>query len=146
MARKSALVLSDDPIDQAHAAWLKADEELDKAWDDLGKLWSDKTADNLRKGVTREDYKKQLRVVDERMSAMFGWLDRWRYLVLHKDDVVNVPEVEVRAVVIDSLKDKLDGLSFNVNSGVLGTNIAKAIRLQTREESAGDPPFCQDCK
>lgn len=80
------------------------------------------------------------------VSATFGAFDAYTYAVAHKDDKIDAAQAEVRAIVIESLADKLDGLTFNVNSGVLGSNIAKAIRNLVSEESSGDAPYCQDCE
>lgn len=79
------------------------------------------------------------------MSACFGALDAYTYAVKHLHDKKAIPESEIRAVVIDSLSDKLSALTFSVNTGILGSKLAQAIRLDVTEESSGDPPYCADC-
>lgn len=85
------------------------------------------------------------RAQERAMSAVFGALDSYLHAVKHKDDKRIVPEAEVRAIVIDSISDKLDELKFNIKPGLLGSQVAQAIYKLTSEESAGEPAFCADC-
>lgn len=90
-------------------------------------------------------YQDAIRRYDTAVRAAFGACDKWRYTLAHRFDRVGVPEDEVRAVVIDSLNDKLDDLQFSINTGLLGSKVAQSIRANTSEESAGEPPYCPDC-
>lgn len=85
------------------------------------------------------------KLADRALSAVFGSLDHYLFAVKHIDDKKGVPEDEIRATIIDSLSDKLNGLTFSVNPGILGSAIAKAVRKDTSEESVGVPTFCEDC-
>lgn len=138
-------LIAGHPIGLALESYYKAERDLAAAWKEVDKLWSDKTANNLRKGATIEDYKKALRMVDARQIAVFGMLDRWRFLVRHKDDPILVPEADIRAIVIDSLSDKFEELQLSSNVGWIGTKIAQAIRQDVSEGSSGRPAFCNDC-
>lgn len=91
-------------------------------------------------------FKEALRAKERDSSAVFGALHAYLYYVKHKDDKVGVPEQELRAIVIDSLSDKMDELQWTIQPGLVASKVAQAIRNDTTEESAGDPPFCSDCK
>lgn len=86
------------------------------------------------------------RAYERAAHAAMGALDAYFYAVKHKDDKTGVPEAEVRAIVLDSISDKLDGLDFSINTGLLGSKVAQAIHKLTEEASAGLPPFCADCQ
>lgn len=120
---------------------------LDRAWTQFVKL-GDKI-DAQGGGSSHKLWPKFLeaeKAYEQAVRKSFSTLDGYTYAVAHKDDKIGVPEDEIRAVVIDSLSDKLDELEFTVNNGLLGSKVAQAIRKDTSEESAGDPPYCQDCE
>lgn len=70
--------------------------------------------------------------------------DAWRSAVKHMHDDIKVSEDDLRAVVKDSLADKVGELQFNLNAGLLGSKIAQAIRDIVIEHETGDIPLCQD--
>lgn len=78
-------------------------------------------------------------------SGAFHALDGLQYAIKHLHDKQGVPVDDIRATVIDSLAGRVDVLTFSVNAGLLGSSIAKVIRKDTSEESAGEPPFCEEC-
>jgi len=83
------------------------------------------------------------KLLDQRMSAEMGALDRWRYACEHLNDKVLVAEEEVRAVVLASLSDKLEGIDFSLNHGLLGSKVAQAIRKNVSEETM-EAPLCRE--
>lgn len=91
-------------------------------------------------------FQAELRKYDKVGFASFGALNVYQFTVKHRFDKIGIPEDELRAVVIDSLSDKMDELAFSVNYGILGSKVAQAIRQFTVEESSGDPVFCVDCQ
>lgn len=90
-------------------------------------------------------YVESLRVLQRRVSAAFGACDKWVFVRDHQHDKKLVSMEDVKATIIDSLSDKIDGLTFSVNYGLLGTKLAQAVRPLASDESAGDPTFCADC-
>lgn len=147
MARKTLTDLN-DPISvakrQYEAAVAKL-EELDAISD---KMMSDKTSDGLKKGVTMESFDEALRNSRRQMMAMFGALDKWQYLVKHKDDPSTDPKVptgDVSAVISVSLSDKMEDMEFSVNYGLLASKLANTIKMDVEEAGASDIPLCSDC-
>jgi hypothetical protein len=169
MARKSAALLKSTPIKLspldkkflAKAQQYTPDPAAKEQWNRyLAALEKDAEAearlDVVYRQVEKEGgsssaksypaFMEALRLKEREASSVFGALNAYEYAVKHKDDKVGVPEEEVRAIVIDSLSDKLDDLQFELNFGLLGAKVAQEIRKDTIEENAGDPPFCSDCK
>lgn len=76
---------------------------------------------------------------------VFGALDAYVYKSKHINDVELVNEDELRAIVIDSLSDKLEGVLFTVNHGILGSKVAQSLRHVAVEAEVVEPPLCADC-
>lgn len=146
MPRKTAADLN-DPI---AAAWRRFEEqeaklaELDAIAD---KMMNDKTGDGLKKGVSMDEFDAALTACTRQCIKMFGALDAWRHLVAHKDDPSTqplVPTAEVASIIGMSLSDKMEGMSFSVNYGLLASKLATTISMDVEEGSAGDIPLCSD--
>lgn len=120
---------------------------LDRAWDEYTKV-GDKIdsagGDHTHKLWSK--FEEAGKAYERAVKSAFGTLDAYQFAVAHKNDKIGVPEEEVRAIVIDSLSDKLDEMEFTLNVGLLGSKVAQAIRKDTSEDSAGDPLYCQDCE
>lgn len=139
-----------EPVAGCEDSWerhLRAAEEHEEASARAGMLFSVVEKEGGTSSCrTWPAYIEAQKVADRAMSAVFGSLDHYLFAVKHIDDKLGVPIEDIRATVIDSLADKLDGLTFSVNVGLLGAAIATAIRKDTSEESAGEPSFCEDCE
>lgn len=145
MTRKSAVALmsSMSHVEQAEQRYNHAVAALDAGWADNDKLFSNKTSDNLKKGVTIEQFKASLEGVAKLGMIAFRSFDAWQHSIAHKDDIENVPVEDVRGVLTASLSDKLGDLKFTVNYGILASNVAKAIKRDTQEAEL-DVPYCAD--
>lgn len=147
MPRKTLADLN-DPIAAALYSFEKAQAKVEAAWDEFDKkFWSTKTADNLRKGVTQEEFNDGMKVIQRLQVAAFGALDKWRHMMAHKDDPSTEPSVpvsEVSAVISASLSDKIDDLDFSINHGLLASKIANTIKMDVEEGDVGEIPFCVD--
>jgi hypothetical protein len=91
------------------------------------------------------DFSAALSASQRASSAVMGSLSAYLYRVEHINDDKLVVEEELRAIVIDSLSDKLEGLQMTINSGMLGSKVAQAIRTLVIEDEAIEPPLCPDC-
>lgn len=145
MAKKSATALATagTHIEQAHARYLEQQAALDEAWKENDKMFSNRTADNLKKGVTREEFDASLKRISDLGSTTMRSFDAWRYAIAHEHDIENVPEEDVRAVLGASFSDKVGELKFTVNYGILASKVAQAIKRDTQEATM-DFPLCAD--
>jgi hypothetical protein len=90
-------------------------------------------------------FEEALRASQRASSAVIGSLNAYLYRAEHINDDKLVPEEELRVIVADSLSDKLEGLAFSMNHGILGSKVAQAIRTLVIESEAVEPPLCPDC-
>lgn len=169
MARKSAALLKSAPVKltKIDAAFIKtmgkfvpyeaAKEQWSRVLDAAqNEAEAEGRLDALYRQVEREGghssckswaaFQEALRASHRAGARTLASIDAYLYAVKHADDKIHVDEAEIRAVIIDSLSDKLGDLQFSVNSGLLGGKLAQAIRKNVSEESAGDPPYCSDCE
>jgi hypothetical protein len=145
MAKKSAaaLAVTGTKIEQAKAMYLDAKDALDEAWKENDRLFSNRTSDNLKKGVTMEQFNANLADISRLGQAAMRSYDAWQYVVKHEHDIENVPEEDVRGVLSASFSDKVGELKFSVNYGILASKVAQAIKRDTQEASI-DYPLCRD--
>lgn len=92
---------------------------------------------------SRRLMKSEGKTLDQRIMAEMGALDRWRHACEHLHDKVAVPEEDVRNIVNMSMSDKLDGVDFKLNHGLLASKVAQVIR-QNVTDFEGDVPFCKE--
>src|SRR3954466_9067186 len=141
MAKKTVADLDMAPLAIAERHAAECRRKLDVLWSESDNL-CDKNGDNLKKGVTMRDFDKKMADVNRATNELFRAVDNLIYLEKHKDDPPtepSVPEEDVRAVLIASFDDKTDELSFSVNSGLLASAVARAIRMDVSEDVL-DPP------
>lgn len=119
-----------------HNRYVQADKEYTKAWRDLDKY----------KEGTEKWWRHLNEVIPKATQNMFRSWDAFWYKVAHKDDPVLVSLDEVRNVVVVSMQDKTDELEFTLNSGLLGSKLAQAIRELVHENEVGEPPLCPECR
>lgn len=147
MARKPSTALkpkvASDPIEEARERYEAAQRELDASWAENNAMFSSRSSDGLKKGISQAEFKESLTRIDRAQKATFGAFDMWQYAVAHKDDKVLAVEEDVRSVVIASLDDKLDEIQFSLNGGLLASKVAQAIRQDVSEEDL-DVPLCED--
>lgn len=146
MARKTKADLN-DPIALALVRYEEQAAKLKELDAKVDSMISDKTKDGLKKGVTMETFDEALALSRKQALAMFGSLDKWRYLVKHKDDPSTEPSVptgDVMAVISASLSDKIEDMQFSVNYGLLASKLANTISMDVGEGDAGDVPLCAD--
>lgn len=147
MGRKTKDDLN-DPIASAKKQYESAVVKLAELDAITDKMMNDKTSDGLKKGVTMEEFNESLRNARRQTMAMFGALDKWQYLIKHKDDPSTEPSVptgDVQSVISASLSDKVESMTFSINHGLLASKLANAIKMDVEEAGAGDIPLCSDC-
>lgn len=146
MTKKTKADLN-DPIAVALAHYEAAAAKLAELDVVVDGMINDKTSDGLKKGVTMDEFHKALSACRRQAMSMFGALDKWQYLVKHKDDPSTepaIPEADVANVISASLSDKIDELAFTVNYGLLSHKLAHLIRMDVQETDSGDVPLCGD--
>lgn len=85
------------------------------------------------------------RTLSIRQSQVFSTYEGLAHAIKHANDVKYAAQEEVRATISESLTDKVDEIQFNINIGLLGSNVAQAIRNQVVEVAMDDIPLCEDC-
>lgn len=141
------MVDKDKEIDDAFRMWKRLEKKQDELDAAVDAMISEKTSDGLKKGVTMEEFDKALLACKRHLAQVFSAMDRWRFLVRHKDDAPTEPEVpvdEISPIVSASLSDKLDGVLFSVNYGILAHKVANAIKMSVHEGDPGDVVLCDD--
>jgi len=166
MARKSVAVLKSVPVklhkrdeaflaamakkgtpegtESAFKVYLEAGHATADAWmrmDMLGKAVDKKGSNDPQWPLFQEAANEYAR----RSSIEMRALDNWLHAIKHRHDDVLVDEAELRAIVNDTLADKTDVLQWTLNSGLLGSKVAQAIRESAIEGSISQPPICADC-
>lgn len=76
--------------------------------------------------------------------SAFSALDSYLYAAKHINDAKLTEEDELRDIIIASLSDKLDELQFTLNTGLLGSKVAHAVKHNVTEHTFEDMPLCDD--
>lgn len=90
-------------------------------------------------------FQTALKAAQQASATVYGSLIHFLNREKHIGDAKLVDESELRAIVIDSISDKLDAVRFSINNGILGSKVAQSVRKLVQEVDPVMPPLCADC-